>query len=333
MSSSERRKIRLGIMIPKDKNKKLNLRPRIQKCCDQENIEIIEIDIHRELEEQGPFDVLVHKVVDFTKDGLTNTESDELIRRTKCYCQKQSGMAVIDDIEVITDLTSRGYQYGLLDKCTMILNDIQVYAPKSLEISEDCSLGRLHELIEEAGIQFPVLGKPLASSTAKGAHEMSLVFSKEQLCDLPRPCLLQEFRNHGGVIYKVFVMGERINICERPSVKDLDCDPCRKSLVFDTRDISKTGKVFVPELHKEDPNKREWLSCDEKPDMLNLTVVKAIHKKLSELTGLKLYGLDILKDNKGDYALVDLNHFPGYTGVRENEFVRNFIEMILQSVK
>ena len=331
--SSEERKIQLGIMIPQDKNKKLKLRERIRKQCDKENIEITEIDIHKELDKQGPFDVLVHKIVDFTKDGLSNMESEQLIRKTECYCQSKPDMAVIDNIKIISNLTSRSYQYNILNKCSMTVDNIQVYVPKSLEIPADCSVEKLEELVDDAGIQFPVLGKPLASSTAKGAHDMTLVFSRKRIRDLPLPCLLQEFRNHGGVIYKVFVMGDRINMCERPSVKDLNCDPSRSSLVFDTRDISKIGKVFVPGLQEEDPNKRVWLSCDEKPDLLNIKVVKAVHKKLSELTGLKLYGMDILKDKNGNYAFVDLNHFPGYTGVKENDFVQNFIEMIKNSVK
>ena len=319
--------IRVGLMVPHTKTKK----SKLHELINQHECETIDIvDVHQELSAQGPFNVFIHKVGDYTKDGLTDLEAKELVLKVVCFCQSRPSMAVIDDIKMIWSLTSRKYQFELINNCEMTVNGTRVYAPKTLEVSSNCTVEELEELVENAEIQFPVLGKSMASSMAKGAHYMTVVFSKEQLCDLPRPCLLQEFRNHGGVIYKVFVMGERINICERPSVKDLDCDPCRKSLVFDTRDISKTGKVFVPELHQEDPNKREWLSCDEKPDMLNLTVVKAIHKKLSELTGLKLYGIDVLKDNKGDYALVDLNHFPGYTGVRENEFVRNFIEMILQ---
>ena len=331
--SSEERAIRVGIMIPKDKKKKINLCKRIKKKCEKANIDIVEVDALKELATQGPFDVLIHKVVDFTKDGLTNEESEKLVENTKLYCQKNPKMAVIDDIRIIEKLTSRSYQYELLNSCTMNVDSVNVYAPKSLEIPAHCTIEELEKLVTKEAITFPVLGKPLASSTAEGAHNMTLVFSKERICDLPLPCLLQEFRNHDGVIYKVFVMGDRIHMCERPSVMDLDCDPERKTLVFDTRDISKTGKVFVPGLHKSDPNQRSWMSCNEKPDLLNLNVLRAIHNRLSELTnGLKLYGMDILKDKDGNYAFVDLNHFPGFTGVKEDDFVGNFVEMIKQNV-
>ena len=43
--------------------------------------------------------------------------------------------------------------------------------------------------------------------------------------------------------------------------------------------VSKTGKAFLPEFHETDPNKRKWLSCDSKPDMLNRAVVTMRYAK------------------------------------------------------
>ena len=90
---------------------------------------------------------------------------------------------------------------------------------------------------------------------------------------------------------------------QRPSIKDVECSS-KKTLTFDSRNVSKTGKAFLPEFHETDPNKRKWLSCDEKPDMLNRAVVDEICQRMRKKTNLHLLGLDILVENgSGNYAL------------------------------
>ena len=324
--------IRLGLLLPSAKKKKLNLPERIKDQCKQGNIEIIDIDFYRDLDEQGPFDVLIHKVVDYHKESSDYMKVEMLINNVIEYAKRNPQMYVVDDFNVINDLMSRKAQFELLQKCSMTVEGINVYIPKSLEISENTSHVEFEKSVSESGIKFPVLAKPLASCL-KGAHDIMIVFDEAHLTDVPVPCLLQEFCNHGGVIYKVFVIGDQINFCERPSIQDVDCSSSQKSLVFDTREVSKTGKPFIPELHGTDPNLRKWLSCHEKPDMLNKNVLIALHKRINELTGLQLYGLDILIDKNGNYAVVDLNHFPGYDGLQKGVFPKNLIELIKRCAK
>ena len=333
-------------MIPRCKIKKVRLRERVRRHSP--DIEIIEIDIDQTLETQGPFHVFIHKAGDYTRDGLTATETEEMIRNTVDYCHQHPEIVLVDDIALIWKLTSRNYQFEILRKCAMMVGKVRVYVPQTVLIPADCTIDEVFKSVEKSRLTFPLLAKSVASSIAEDAHRMTLVFSKDRICDLPTPCLLQEFRNHDGVIYKVFVMGDKIHMCERPSVMDLNCDPERETLVFDTRDISKTNKVFVPGLHKTDPTRRSWMSSFSAhisgsggggrngghPELLDTAVIRALVERVSKVTsgGLKLYGLDVLKDKNGNYAVVDLNHFPGYTGVDEDDFVRNIVDIIKQSV-
>ncbi|KAE9452415.1 hypothetical protein C3L33_15684, partial [Rhododendron williamsianum] len=47
---------------------------------------------------------------------------------------------------------------------------------------------------------------------------MSLVFNREGLSKLKPPIVLQEFVNHGGVIFKVYVVGNYVKCVKRNSL-------------------------------------------------------------------------------------------------------------------
>lgn len=56
--------------------------------------------------------------------------------------------------------------------------------------------------------------------------QMSLIFSAGSLADIHPPCVLQSFVNHGAVLHKVFVVGDRHFCVERPSLKNFPSGPC-----------------------------------------------------------------------------------------------------------
>ncbi len=61
------------------------------------------------------------------------------------------------------------------------------------------------------------------------ALQMSLIFSAGSLADVHPPCVLQSFVNHGAVLHKVFVVGDRHFCVERPSLKNFPSGPCGQS--------------------------------------------------------------------------------------------------------
>ncbi len=50
---------------------------------------------------------------------------------------------------------------------------------------------------------------------------MSLAFHEAGLADVALPCVAQSFVNHDGVLYKIFVIGDKHFVAERPSIKNL----------------------------------------------------------------------------------------------------------------
>ena len=163
---------------------------------------------------------------------------------------------------------------------------------------------------------------------------MSVLFSEECLSDdsLEKPYLLQEFSNHGGLLYKVFVVGKKFNICERPSIKNLYPNTTQpaKTIHFDSFRVSKTGQAYIEDLHASDPNKRKWRNCDQLADMLDREVVEEIISRIQSKTGLLLFGFDVLvEEGTGDYALIDINRFPSYAGIGEDHFPKHLVDLFL----
>ena len=318
---------RLGVLIPRNKKLKIKLPSRILPQCASQGIEVVDIDDEEQLYTNGPYDVLLHKITDYHNE-LSHVEACAKMERIHDYCSKQTDMVLLDPFEGSEMLTDRFQQTKLMKSCQFELDGIKVFLPKSVEIGADSTSEGASELISSLGMKFPLLVKPGIASITETSHDMRLVFCSEHLRDLILPCVAQEFCNHSGIVYKIYIIGERIFLFERPSIRDVDC-ASRESLYFDTREISKLGKSYNPELHGEDPNARTWLSCAEKPDLLNGKVVAELSRRVQEATKLQLLGIDVLVESAtGNYALIDVNQFPGYSGIREEHFCEAFVDLI-----
>ena len=321
--------IKLGILMPSCNVRKNELIRRIHETCRREDIDITDIDIALYDHENFPqLDILLHKITINSK-----TNEDEAIRIRNLvlkYALRNSKLKIIDNFENCEKILNRQIQTEVLKACSCTVDNITVFVPKTLSISEKMDIHTIKEIMKDNEIDFPILGKPLGDTLHQGCHDMVLVFSYEYLKDLPNPCLLQEFCNHNGILYKVFVIGDSYHVCERPSVKNLVLEK-RKSVFFNSRQVSKIFPklVYLPKLHENNPLLKHWLSSDLKPNMLNGKVVEEIIRRIKLKTGFYLFGFDILiESNTGDYAIIDLSQFPGYSGVDDELFCADFVKMI-----
>ena len=320
--------IRVGFCLNERKMKKLNIKRLIPEFS-KLNIHSSMIDMMKDLEEQGPFDVIIHKVL-----GMKNSQTKDRVSAVdmlKQYCKShKDDVTLLDPIDLSEKIGDRLEMTNILKKCEFSMNGITVFVPKSILITEDMSLEGIKKTLQEQQIQFPILAKPKGVVPIGSDLEViSIIFSEEQLCDIPKPSIIQEFHNHGGVMYKIYVIGEKYRICQRPSIKNLDC--CSQtSICFSTKDISKTGVPCHPELHDCDPSSSVWLTSVS--DILNPDVINELVKRLRATTGVSLAGLDlILVERTGDYGIIDLNYFPGYDGVNEH-FVED-LSLFLKSLQ
>ena len=74
---------------------------------------------------------------------------------------------------------------------------------------------------EDAGVTMPSIMKPASACGFAAAHQMALIFKWEALhmLDIQRPSLLQQFVNHGGVLFKIYVIGMQVR-CNRRFMGD-----------------------------------------------------------------------------------------------------------------
>ncbi|KAM3322329.1 hypothetical protein P3S67_003480 [Capsicum chacoense] len=78
--------------------------------------------------------------------------------------------------------------------------------------------------LENEWLKFLVIAKPLVADGNAKSPKMFLVFNKDGLRKLTPPIVLQEFGKHGGVIFKVYVVGDYVKCVKRKSLPDVKED-------------------------------------------------------------------------------------------------------------
>ena len=195
---------RIGYALAAKKIKSF-LQDSLKELARSKGVELHAIDLSRPLAEQGPFDAILHKLLD-----------SNWYEQLEKYRQLHPDVLIIDPPESIQRVRNRvsmlqavaeqrAYEYG------------SVGIPKQHLISADSGQGQVKQF-DEAGLCFPVIAKPLVADGSAVSHHMWLVFNKSGLENVEPPFLLQEFVNHGGVIFKVYVVDNYVKCCRRKSL-------------------------------------------------------------------------------------------------------------------
>ena len=61
---------------------------------------------------------------------------------------------------------------------------------------------------------------------------MAIIFSEKGLHDVNPPCVAQNFVNHNAILYKIFVVGGKHSVVERPSLKNFRPSGLSGSILF-----------------------------------------------------------------------------------------------------
>lgn len=200
--------------------------------------------------------------------------------------------------------------------------------------------------LRDAQMTYPLIAKPLQAAGTKISHHMTVLLQESSLDRIQNSfCLLQEYANHDGVLYKVYVLGNNVHVYQRPSLPNLP------PLYRDGGSRSQ-GPSYVdfdsqrpyPRLSAfgvEDDSKRKTpatltnpstaaSSCKTKAPAVAVTAeeVQPIVLALKKAFGLELFGFDILIASKDassvdsgsssratQMLVVDVNYFPSYKEV------------------
>ncbi|GMY06352.1 inositol-tetrakisphosphate 1-kinase 1-like [Fagus crenata] len=271
--------------------------------ANQRGIDLIRVDPSKPLTQQGPFDIIIHKL--YAPDWNHQLQQISL---------QHPNVVVIDPPEAIQILHNRVSMLEVVTRLKTPQQGNQTFGVPNQRVVYDSETLMTSDSIEELGLRFPVIAKPVTADGSAKSHQMYLLLKRNGLNKLNTPIVLQEFVNHGGVIFKVYVVGKHVKCVKRKSLPDVSEEKL-KDMADDE------GLLLFSQISNSVGSDVD--KAIEKAEMPALEFVRELAKGLREAMGLRFFNFDLIRDsNDGNrYLVIDINYFPGYAKMPEYESV------------
>uniref|UniRef100_A0A914WVJ2 inositol-1,3,4-trisphosphate 5/6-kinase n=1 Tax=Plectus sambesii TaxID=2011161 RepID=A0A914WVJ2_9BILA len=222
------------------------------------------------------------------------------------YTSSHPEVVVIDPFESVRKLCDRNLQYSLMRKICKAAGD-SIVTP-NFAVLDGCDIHENAGKLREAGIEFPIICKPLQAHGSLLAHRMMVIFCEEGLKDVQPTCVAQAFVPHNAVLHKLYVIGDRYFPMARSSLKNFSaCD--RETIFFDSQNISKNGC-----------EENELTKLDEQADFGDQSppphrLLRSLVDEMRARTGLANFGMDLIVERSGARRcmVIDVNCFPDFS--------------------
>jgi len=284
--------------------------PDVVSFVSSKGIEAKEIDLEKgEISEQGPFDMVVWKVTHLLTAEQSNPSAREKLEKLRRFEKQNPNLLIFDRIsrqEIVNDREATSKILYLVENELSGMYPVKI--PRYVRI--DRKEENYTRLLDSASVRFPVVWKTLIASGDNDCHKMGLAFSEESLHsnELQPPVILQEFKNHDGIVFKAYLFGDAFHIQPRTSLPNFSIEE-KGLILFTGQSVNKNTQVDESSL----PPK---------------TVLEAISNSLKKHMKLTMFGFDVIKNSEtGDYFIVDVNYFPGYKGLKT--FPEMFTDFLL----
>ncbi|XP_022763565.1 inositol-tetrakisphosphate 1-kinase 3-like isoform X8 [Durio zibethinus] len=258
----------------------VNLCQMLSSIRCNKGILFVAIDLNRPLSDQGPFDIILHK--------LLGKEWCEIIQD---YRQTHPEVTVLDPPDAIQHLRNR----------QSMLQDVV-----DLNLSDFC------------------VAKPLVVDGSSKSHELFLAYDQFSLSELEPPLVLQEFVNHGGVLFKIYVVGDAIKVVRRFSLPNVS-----KSKLAKVAGVFPLTRVSSAAASDDDADLDPGVT-ELPPQPLLERLAKELHHRL----GLRLFNIDMIREHgtRDIFYVIDINYFPGYGKMPDYENIfTDFLLSLVQS--
>ncbi|PWA77682.1 inositol-tetrakisphosphate 1-kinase [Artemisia annua] len=291
MAEMTKKRFSIGYALLSKKQKSF-IQDSLVNLAKNRGIDLVKIDTDKPLVEQGPFDCVLHKLY-----------GEDWRKQLKEYLSCNSSAIVVDFPDAIDRLHNR---ISMLDVVAEIEDEGEGVMNSSFGIPKQIVIYDVEKLRNR---DFPVIAKPLVADGSAKSHKMLLIFSSEGFEKLKSPTVLQEFVNHGGVIFKVYVVGKYVKCVKRKSLPDIDeakLDSLNGSLSF-----SQVSNMTSDERNGDKYYKMMDLEDAAMPPM---SLITNIARGLRKAMKLHLFNFDVIRDTKvgNRYLVIDINYFPGY---------------------
>lgn len=310
-SGSERR-FRIGYALAPKKVQSF-IQPSLVNHARLRGIDLVLIDLNKPLVEQGPLDCVIHKLY-----------GEDWGKQLVDFSIQNPNATIIDPLDAIVRLHNRVSMLEVFNDLKISSEGEEILAiPKQVSVPDDSV--SLSGALASEGLVFPVMAKPLISNGSADSHQMFLVFNEEGLNGLKPPIVLQEFVNHGGVLFKVYVAGRHMQCVKRPSLPDISGDnfPASHNLLPFSQ---------ISNLTAQDKNVASLAKfMDDETEIPPLSFLTKVANELRHALKLNLFNFDMIRDSRvGNlYLVIDINYFPGYAKMPsyENMLTEFFLDI------
>jgi len=204
----------------------------------------VEVDgvVFAPLADGGEFHVILHKLtedLDLDPDPEPCTylspspspspdSRSEKLRDLQQYLSKHPHTAVVDPVENVRTVVNRATTCAVLQKVQQRLRGACPFAQPAFAVLDGPRQGQVSDsesilaTMRAHGLSFPVICKPLKACGTPESHNMTVVLSPAGLAGVSRPCLMQQFRDHGSVFYKVYVLDGEVLTAPRRSLPNFE---------------------------------------------------------------------------------------------------------------
>ncbi|PRW44989.1 inositol 4-trisphosphate 5 6-kinase family [Chlorella sorokiniana] len=243
----------------------------------------------------------------------------------------------VDPAPAMRPIMDRAALIPLLEAAALAVRQLAIpaRAPASVLVSS-FDPGSTPRQLAAAGVSLPCIAKPQAACGVAEAHQMAFVLHGSGFAGLevPLPAVVQEYVDHGGRVWKVYVAGDQVFWAERKSTPDLRslaeqlaADPeadVPDSISFDSL---KSLPTTLPWLRKQQAQPQAaGGSADgglppvpgQVASLMQRPTFEAVAAALRKRLGLTLFGFDLVFDSiAGELVIIDVNYFPSFKGVPE----------------
>lgn len=208
---------------------------------------------------------------------------------------------LLDSVEVVELFNDRFALHSALASLDVCCESGRVATPPSCEWRRPQKDDAAAVAISNPFFPPPWICKPRTADGTRASHELFMVYDasllEQSLTKGEAEWQIQPFVVHGGVLCKIYVLGDLISQQCRPSLPDSMAQGegvVALARQQNHRKISDTPIVMEDELLRD--------------------LVREVRRRLG---GATLFGMDVLRSESGEYMLVDVNYFPGFYGVSD----------------
>ncbi|CAK9309060.1 unnamed protein product [Citrullus colocynthis] len=301
-------RFRIGYALSLKKERSFIL-PSLVDYAKLHGIDLVRIDPLLPLIDQSPFHCIIHKLYD-----------PSWVQQLHDFTSQFPDVVVVDPPELISRLLNRDSMLQVVKEVKVPQGDERIETPKQVVVNDlDVVIKDGLNAFSDLGLNFPIIAKPLESDGTAKSHQLCLVSNDSGFKGLNAPIVLQEFVNHGGVVFKVYVVGECVVCVTRKSLPDIAPEEVKKlDAVSSFSQISNSGAQGDDEGNVEMPS---------------LEFVMHVAAGLREATGLRLFNFDLIRDSSDHnrYLVIDINYLPGYAKMPNYEpFLTKFFLDVVQ---